>query len=191
MDGHFEDIIHFLTTGTAPEGYTIQQKKELVVRAVDFSVIARHLYKMGSNEILRRTSRPSLRDELPLNPQMTLQPFEKWAIDFVGAIQPQGKTGARYIIIATEYLTGWTKAQPIKDCTVTTTTKFLFEYVLARFGCPNILMSDCGTHFLNETISALTEDFQVYHQKSTPYHSQANGTVEAFNKVIENTPTKV
>ena len=54
IDGNFEDIIHFLTTGTAPEGYSVQQKKELVVHAVDFFVIARHLYKMGNDEILRR-----------------------------------------------------------------------------------------------------------------------------------------
>jgi hypothetical protein len=53
-DGHFEDIIHFLTTGTAPKEYYVQQKKELVVRAADFSVIAGHLYKMGNDEILRR-----------------------------------------------------------------------------------------------------------------------------------------
>jgi len=31
VDGHFEDIIHFLMIGTAPKGYTVQQKKELVV----------------------------------------------------------------------------------------------------------------------------------------------------------------
>ena len=30
-DGHFEDIIHFLTTGTMPKEYSVQQKKELVV----------------------------------------------------------------------------------------------------------------------------------------------------------------
>eukprot|EP00253_Pinus_taeda_P004044 PITA_04044 len=54
VDGHFEDIIHFLMTRTNSEGYTIQQKKELVVHAADFSVITRHLYKLGSNEILRR-----------------------------------------------------------------------------------------------------------------------------------------
>ena len=52
-DGHFEDIIHFLTTGTVPKGYTVQQKKELVVRVTDFSIIVGHLYKMGSDEILR------------------------------------------------------------------------------------------------------------------------------------------
>ena len=52
-------------------------------------------------------------------------------------------------------------------------------------------MNDRGTHFLNDTISVLMEEFQVYHQKSTPYHPQANETMESFNKVPENALTKV
>jgi len=67
---------------------------------------------------------------MPLNPYMTLQPFEKWVIDFVGPIQPQGKTGARYIIITMKYLTRLAEAQPMKDCTGMTAAKFLFEHVL-------------------------------------------------------------
>ena len=46
--------IHFLTTGEAPEPYTTQQKKQLVVRVADFTLIVGQLYKLGSNEILRR-----------------------------------------------------------------------------------------------------------------------------------------
>ena len=116
-------------------------------------------------------SRVSRRDEFPLQRQVSLQPFEKWVIDFVGPVQPRGKkTGAYYIIIAMEYLTRWAEAQLVKNCTGATTAKFLFEYVLTRFGCPKVLMSDRGTHFLNKMINVLTGEFQVYHQKSTSYH---------------------
>jgi len=122
---------------------------------------------------------------------MTLQPFEKWVIDLVGPLKTQGKTGARYIITVTECLTRWAEAQPVKDCTAATTAKFLFDNVLTQFDCPKILMSDHRTHFLNETISTPTEEFQVYHQQSTLCHLEANGTVEAFNKILETTLTKV
>ena len=47
---------------------------------------------------------------MPLNPQMTMDPFENWVIDFVGPIKPQGKTDARYIIKVKEYLTRWAEA---------------------------------------------------------------------------------
>lgn len=96
-----------------------------------------------------------------------------------------------HIITTTKYLTQWAKAQPVKDCTATKTTSFLFENVLTRFGYPKILMSDRGTRFMNEMTSDLTEEFQIYHQQSMPYHPQANGTIKAFNKILENVLTKV
>eukprot|EP00253_Pinus_taeda_P034714 PITA_34714 len=107
---------------------------------------------------------------MPLKPHMTLQPFEKWAIDFVGPISPQGKMSAHYIIIAIEYLTLWVEAQPVKDCTTTTVVKFLFENVLT---------------------SVLTDEFQIYHKQSTSYHLEVNGTIEEFKKKLETTLTKV
>jgi hypothetical protein len=39
MDDHFTNIVQFLSTGMAPSEYTISQKKQLVVRAADFSLI--------------------------------------------------------------------------------------------------------------------------------------------------------
>ena len=46
VDGHFKDIIHFLTTRTAVKEYLVQKKKELEVHTVDFSAI--------NDEILQR-----------------------------------------------------------------------------------------------------------------------------------------
>jgi hypothetical protein len=110
----------------------------------------------------------------------------------VGPINPPGKcTGERYIITATYYLTRWAKVKAIKHCSETTTGRFIFDDIITRFGCPKILMSNQGTHFINKTIEALTQEFEVHHQKSTPYHPQANGIVEAFNKILETTLMKI
>jgi hypothetical protein len=54
VDDHFTEIVQFLSIGMAPREYTIIQKKQLVVRAADFSLIVGQLYKMGPDEILRR-----------------------------------------------------------------------------------------------------------------------------------------
>jgi hypothetical protein len=42
-----------LITWTAPQEFNTAQKKNLVVRAVDYQLIAGHLYKMGADIILR------------------------------------------------------------------------------------------------------------------------------------------
>jgi hypothetical protein len=118
--------------------------------------------------------------------------FEKLEIYFFTPINRlERRPGDRYIITVTKYLTIWVEATPFKDCSAEKKTHFLFEKVIIIFGCPRILMSEHGTHFINNTIKAMIEEFEVYHEKSTPYHPRENGIVESFKKILENALTKI
>lgn len=97
--------------------------------------------------------RPLKYNEMPLlsiNPNLT---FEIWAIDFVGPFHNSGqRTGARYIITVVEYVIKWVEEEPIESCTKEVAAKFIYENIITRFGFPLTLISDRGTHFINQTI---------------------------------------
>ena len=54
VDKEFNAIIYLLNTGYAPEYYSIWQKRQLVLKASNYTLIAGKLYKLGPDEILRR-----------------------------------------------------------------------------------------------------------------------------------------
>jgi hypothetical protein len=200
---YLEDIEVFLSTGACPKTYSATQKCYMVVKAADYQLIARQLYKLGLDSIFRicvldherqdilwechsgvakghvggkattqkvlqaricwerlfkdakvyarscdvfqRVGKPSQRDELPLQPVRSLQTFEKWAVDFIGPINPTTKhPKARDIITKTVYITCWAKAIVVQDYSTDTSARFIFENIITRFGCPRILIS-CNT----------------------------------------------
>ena len=58
VDDYYEKMVQLMMTGKIPEGLTTNQKKKLVVQAIDFQLIAREIYTLGPCDILWRCVLP-------------------------------------------------------------------------------------------------------------------------------------
>src|SRR6266508_6804292 len=97
------------------------------------------------------------------NQKRTIPPtdiFERWGIDIVGPLSIT-KEGNRYIVIAIDYFSRWSKAKPLKAANAKTVAMFIYEEIICRFGASRILQSDREIHFVNEVIQKLMKRFRV------------------------------
>ena len=88
-------------------------------------------------------------------------------------------------------MTKWEEAEPVYSCTKEVASKFIYTNIITRFGCHLTLISDQGTHFINQTIETLLKEFLIDHHKTLAYHPQANRVVESFNKTLTKGLTKI
>ena len=119
----------------------------------------------------------------PLHPIKVGQPFDRLGMDIVGPL-PKTSRGNMYIVVATEYLTKWPEARAIPNAKASSVISFFYEDIICRHGCPKEILTDRGTHFVNELLNSLCDRFGVKHRLSTAYHPQTNGLVERFNKTL-------
>ena len=87
---------------------------------------------------------PRKADEMPLQPQIVLEPFEKWAIDFVGPFNPPSHQ-KYYILVCIDYVTKWVEARSVMRATEQVVADFIFEEIFALYGTPREIVSDSGS----------------------------------------------
>eukprot|EP00253_Pinus_taeda_P031133 PITA_31133 len=91
-----------------------------------------------------------------LHPVVVVGPFTKWGIDFMKC-NPTSAGGHGYIIVAVNYFTKWAEA----------------------------IVTDHGSHFHIHMMVELVAKLGRSHDCSTRQYRQANGQVEAINKVLK------
>ena len=99
--------------------------------------------------------------------------------------KPTSARGHGYIIVAIYYFTKWVEAMPTYAEDGKTTALFLFNHIIARFGVLQSIITGHESHFRNQMMEELSAKLGFRHKNSTPYYLQANGQVEAINKVLK------
>ncbi len=85
------------------------------------------------------------------------KPFMEWGLDFIGLIKPTGKLiGNKYILVVIEHATKWVEAKALRMNIAIIRARFLYKYILTRFGCPLTIIIDNGVHFVNDILKYLT-----------------------------------
>ena len=84
----------------------------------------------------------------PLHLIIAVGPFSKWGIDFMHC-KPTSFEGHGYIIVAIDYFTIWDEAMPTYSEDGNISALFLFNHVIDRFGVPQDIVTDHGSHFGN------------------------------------------
>jgi transposase InsO family protein len=66
-----------------------------------------------------------------------------------------------------------------------TSTLFIFNQIVARFGIPKEIVTDHDSHFQNKIMTELMSNLGFRQEHSSPYYPQANGQVEAMNNSLK------
>ena len=97
---------------------------------------------------------PKRLDEMPLQPQLVVEPFERWALDFVGPINPPSKKKV-YILVCTNYMTKWVEVVALVKANDQDVTIFLHGEIFTHFGVPKEIVTDGGPQFVSCKLESL------------------------------------
>jgi hypothetical protein len=119
-----------------------------------------------------------------LHPIIKSWSFHGWALDFVGQIHHVSSKGHRFVLVAMDYFTKWTKAIPLKNITHREVIHFILEHIIHRFGIPQTLTVDQDSSFMSHQVRDFAESLKIKLLSSLPYYAQANGQAESSNKTL-------
>ena len=117
-----------------------------------------------------------------LRPIIKPWPFRGWGLDFIGQINPPSSKGHRFVLVATDYFTKWTKAVSLKNMTHREVIEFITEHIIHRFGIPQTLTMDQGSSFISKEVQKFAESYKILN--SSPYYAQANSQADSSNKIL-------
>ena len=127
--------------------------------------------------------RPRHTPKAPLSDIRVGAPMDRLDTDILGPL-PTSDDGMKYILLVQDQFTKWIECYAIPDQTAATVAhKIVYEFI-SRFGSPLTIHSDQGRNYESQLFHQVCNLLEVKKVHCTPFHPQANGGVEAFNKTL-------
>ena len=111
------------------------------------------------------------------------QPFEVVSIDTQGPL-PRTLAGNQYILCFVDLCTGWPECYAVPDKSAETIIDRFVNDFIPRHSCPQKILTDNGTEFVNKLMKELTTKLGIHHITIAPYNPQANGKNERYHRTL-------
>ncbi|XP_075258359.1 uncharacterized protein LOC142350397 [Convolutriloba macropyga] len=115
--------------------------------------------------------------------QEDVNSLSKVAADILGPVSRAKTSGAKYILVLTDYFTKYVVCVPLERTTAEDVARASVENWVSTFGAPDCLHTDQGATFCSELLLKVCKIFGIEKTRTSPYHPQGNGIVERHNKV--------
>ena len=102
----------------------------------------------------------------PLSPILVVELLDVWGIDFMGPFLPS--CGFLFILVGVDYVLKWVEVVATKTNDHKVVIKILKENIFNRFGMPQAIISDGGSHFVNKPFDSILKKHFISHRVGTP-----------------------
>ena len=109
----------------------------------------------------------------PMRTILEVELFDLWGMDFMGPFPSLFSN--LYILLAMDYVSKWVDTIPTRTNDASVVVKFLRNHIFSRFGTPQALITNGGTHFYNKLVDKFLQKYGVRHRTSLAYHPHENG----------------
>ena len=111
--------------------------------------------------------------------------FSKVAADILAPVARAKASGAKYILVLTDFFTKYVVCVPPERTTAEDVNRAIVENWVLTFGAPDCLHTDQGTNFCSELLLEVCKIFGIEKTRTSPYHPQGNDMAERHNRVTE------
>jgi hypothetical protein len=99
--------------------------------------------------------------------------FQRISIDFCGEYRPSHK-GNIWILTVKDTFTRWIEAFPVRYADAKTVADVLEREIFCRYGVPEVMHSDNGSHFVNQLVREVAAEYDIKVTNTPTYNPKSN-----------------